>query len=50
VVADGDGVIVVPADVASEVAVYARRELTRDRKSRGKLYRALGLEPDDTVD
>jgi regulator of RNase E activity RraA len=49
VVADGDGVIVVPQEVALEVASHARREHESDKKSRGRLYEALGLEKDDTV-
>jgi regulator of RNase E activity RraA len=49
VVADGDGVIVVPRDVAPEVARYARDEHARDRKTRAEHYEALGLPPDDSV-
>lgn len=49
VVADGDGVIVVPAEAAEEVAVYARKELESDKLSRRKLYDSLGMKPDDTV-
>jgi len=46
VVADGDGVIVVPREVAEEVAGYARRILESDKAGRRELYRDLGL-PDD---
>ena len=49
VVADGDGVIVVPLEKAAEVAEYARRELENDKKGRRKLYQALGMKLDDTV-
>ncbi len=49
VVADGDGVIVVPREVAMEVAHYANREHRGDMKTRRNLYRAAGLEPDETV-
>ncbi|MCM8901682.1 RraA family protein [Caldicoprobacter algeriensis] len=49
VVADGDGVIVVPRKLAYEVAKYARRELNKDKVQRRKLYEALGWELDDTV-
>lgn len=49
VVADGDGVIVVPRQKAAEVAKYARRELEKDKAGRRKLYEALGMELDDTV-
>ena len=49
VVADGDGVIVVPLEKAGSVAEYARRELENDKTGRRKLYQALGMELDDTV-
>ncbi len=49
VVADGDGVIVVPRDAAPEVARYAQDEHARDRKTRTEHYKALGIRPDDTV-
>jgi regulator of RNase E activity RraA len=49
VVADGDGVIVVPRQQAAEVAKYARRELDNDKIGRRKLYEALGRELDDSV-
>ncbi len=49
VVADGDGVIVVPARLAMEVAEHAHRELAQDKTSRRQLYDALGMELDDTV-
>ena len=49
VVADGDGVIVVPADRALDVAAYADEEHRRDMKRRRALYDDLGRAPDDTV-
>jgi len=49
VVADGDGVIVVPQAIARDVARYARRELDRDKVGRRKLYEQVGLPLDDTV-
>lgn len=49
VVADGDGVIVVPQDVALEVARYAHAEHARDRAARRAEYDALGMPLDDTV-
>lgn len=49
VVADGDGVIVVPREAALEVAHYAQREHKSDMKTRRNLYKAAGLEPDETV-
>jgi regulator of RNase E activity RraA len=49
VVADGDGVIVVPRKIAFDVAQYAHQELRNDKVGRRKLYEALGMELDDTV-
>ncbi len=49
VVADGDGVIVVPRKLAFDVARYARRELDNDKKARKRLYLDLGMELDDSV-
>ena len=49
VVADGDGVIVVPRNVALEVAAHADAEHKRDMVSRRRLYEALGMELDETV-
>ena len=49
VVADGDGVIVVPRDIAFDVAKYGSRELKRDKASRRELYEELDMELDDTV-
>ncbi len=49
VVADGDGVVVVPRKVARDVAKYARRELDADKIARRQHYIDLGMELDDTV-
>jgi regulator of RNase E activity RraA len=49
VVADGDGVIVVPQDIAFDVARYARRELDNDKAARRKMYTDLGMALDHTV-
>jgi regulator of RNase E activity RraA len=47
---DDDGVIVVPLEVAQEVAVHARAVLLADMRARRGLYERLGIEPDPTVD
>jgi regulator of RNase E activity RraA len=49
VVADGDGVIVVPQEIAIEVAGWAHEEHEGDKKARRRHYLRAGLEPDDTV-
>ena len=49
VVADGDGVIVVPRKIARDVAKYARKELDNDKVNRRAHYEALGMDLDDTV-
>jgi len=49
VVADGDGVIVVPRAAAKDVARIAGRELKNDKAARRKLYDDLGRKPDQTV-
>jgi len=49
VAADGDGVIVVPREIAADVARLAHEEHERDKKSRRVHYEALGREPDATV-
>ena len=49
VVADGDGVIVVPLEKAHDVAIWARKELERDKQERRKIYEAVGMELDNTV-
>ena len=50
VVADGDGVIVVPRKVAKDVAVYAHKVLAGDKDARKQLYQELGLPLDSTVE
>ena len=50
VVADGDGVIVVPRKMAKDVAKYAWQEASADKKTRKQLYIDLGLKLDDTVE
>lgn len=49
VVADGDGVIVVPREHAIEVAIVARRVLDGDKAGRRQLYERLGRPTDPTV-
>jgi len=49
IVADGDGVIVVPRAVAKEVAEYAHKIIEGDKAGRRNLYKKLGLPPDDSV-
>jgi 4-hydroxy-4-methyl-2-oxoglutarate aldolase len=47
---DDDGVVVVPLEVAEEVAVHARAILLADMRARRKHYERLGMAPDATVD
>jgi regulator of RNase E activity RraA len=49
IVADGDGVIVVPRARVEEVARYAKKILEQDKAGRKKLYEKLGLPVDDSV-
>ena len=49
IVADGDGVVVVPREKAKEVAEYARGILEGDKTGRRGLYKMLGLPEDDSV-
>jgi 4-hydroxy-4-methyl-2-oxoglutarate aldolase len=49
VVADGDGVIVVPRSVAREVAENAQQVLQGDKAGRRRLYESLGRPLDQTV-
>jgi regulator of RNase E activity RraA len=49
IVADGDGVIVVPRQHALKVGRLAREIHTGDEKSRANRFKRLGIEPDETV-
>lgn len=49
VVADGDGVVVVPRAVAEQVAKYANQILVNDKAGRKSLYEKLGRPLDKTV-
>lgn len=49
VAADGDGGVVVPRDIASDVAAFGREEHARDKANRGKHYADLGRTPDATL-
>ncbi len=50
VVADGDGVIVVPREKAVQVAEYAHDVLKKDKAGRRRLYKSLGIPLDFTVE
>lgn len=50
VVADGDGVVVVPRRVAVEVAKHAYEVLAKDKAGRKNLYEKLGMPLDQTVE
>lgn len=49
IVADGDGVIVVPRKYAQKVALFAREIMEKDKKGRRELYKRLGLPLDESV-
>ncbi len=49
IVADGDGVIVVPREHALTVGKLAREINIGDEKSRANRFKRLGIEPDETV-
>ena len=49
VVADGDGVIVVPNPIALDVAAHARREHEKDKTIRSRFYEKLNIDADDTI-
>ena len=50
IVADGDGVLVIPRAVAADVARYARRIMDGDKDGRRGLYEKLGLPSDPSVE
>ena len=50
VVADGDGVVVVPLDIARDVAEAANRIQSEDQDRRREYYDEAGLEPDFTLE
>ncbi len=50
IVADGDGVLVVPRKVAADVARYAHKIMEGDKAGRRQLYEALGLPSDPSVE
>jgi 4-hydroxy-4-methyl-2-oxoglutarate aldolase len=49
IMADGDGVLVVPRDVAVEVARFAHKIIEADKAGRRELYKKLGLPEDPSV-
>jgi regulator of RNase E activity RraA len=49
VVADGDGVVVVPQEIAKRVAEYAHEEHESDKKNRRRHYSAAGMKDDGTL-
>jgi 4-hydroxy-4-methyl-2-oxoglutarate aldolase len=50
VVADNDGVVVVPREHAREVAKYAQVEANADKVTRRRLYEEAGMETDFTLE
>jgi len=49
IVADGDGVIVVPQDLIDGVLKYAIQESENDKKARAMLFDVLGIPQDDST-
>jgi 4-hydroxy-4-methyl-2-oxoglutarate aldolase len=49
IVADGDGVVVVPRAYAEDVARYAHAVIEADKAARRELYQKAGLRPDPSV-
>lgn len=50
IVADGDGVVVVPREHAKQVAEFALEILNKDKQGRKGLYQQLGMPLDKTVE
>ena len=50
IVADGDGVIVVPRAQALKVAEFAHRIIAADKEARRALYERAGRKPDESLD
>lgn len=49
VMGDDDGVLIIPAELAEEVATRALDILERDKKGRRRMYEQLGMPLDETV-
>lgn len=49
VIADGDGVVIVPRRHAKKVALFARQIMEKDIEGRRELYKKLGLPLDESV-
>jgi regulator of RNase E activity RraA len=49
IIADGEGVVVVPRAKAKDVAEYARLVLEKDKAARQGIYKQLGMPMDDSV-
>lgn len=49
IVADGDGVVVVPRAKAEAVARYARKIMDNDKEGRRELYKQMGIKADDSI-
>lgn len=47
---DDDGIVVVPIEIAEEVAIHARAVLLADMRGRRAIYEKMGMAMDETVD